>query len=210
MLFLSARCQKMTCTCSRQVISFEKIFICPVFEFSNTFLWARVGGWDSWGSRYITDLSAFKVSRKMSHTALKSKLRKMLFFDSVSHAATCPQILLLHLISQTLCGHPSSKSQTWQHPADSMGKAALAQCYLYDFFCTLKSSTSFTPPALLPASARLSTARNLGTTDVTITSAHPHNKFWHQGAAWNWTTHRLTESHRINTLGGPHTLSEVS
>lgn len=38
MLFLSARYQKMTCTCSRLVISFEKIFIYPIFESSNTFL----------------------------------------------------------------------------------------------------------------------------------------------------------------------------
>lgn len=40
MLFLSARYQKMTCTFIRQVISFEKIFIYPMFKSSNTFLWA--------------------------------------------------------------------------------------------------------------------------------------------------------------------------
>lgn len=44
MLFLSARYQKMTCTCSRLVISFEKIFIYPIFESSNTFLWVGEPG----------------------------------------------------------------------------------------------------------------------------------------------------------------------
>jgi len=65
----------------------------------------------------------------------------------------CPQkqILLSHLISQTLCRHLSSESQTWQHPADGMGKAAPAQCCLCNIYWTWRSSTSFTPASVPPS-----------------------------------------------------------
>lgn len=95
--------------------------------------------------KWINTSKSPQHAAPMCYSALESKLRKMFYFFPCCHLH-CPQkqILLSHLISQTLCRHLLSESQTWQHPADGMGKAAPAQWCFCNNYWTQRSPTSFT------------------------------------------------------------------
>lgn len=107
--------------------------------------------------KWIDASKAPQHATPLCHPALESKLRRMFYSFPCCHLY-CPQkqILLSHLISQTLCRHLFSESQTWQHATDAMGKAAPAQWCFCNNYWTQKSPTSFTlHPSLPSPSAQL-------------------------------------------------------
>lgn len=124
--------------------------------------------------KWIDTSKAPQHAAPMCHPALESKLRKRFYFFPCCHLY-CPQkqILLSHLISQTLCRHSSAC-----HKLGSILQMAWEkQLRLSGAFVIITGHRSLPPPSPSIPPSHLHQAqfeRTSGTMALTITSALKH------------------------------------